>query len=60
MQTRIVAGIVFFSGSLIVAAPIAMRLGWLLPIVGGVLGVAVGAAAGIIWTTAQPPAGEAP
>jgi hypothetical protein len=54
MSNRIPAIVVFVVGAIIVAAPLILRLGWLMAIAGMVLGVALGVTAGIIWITAKP------
>jgi len=60
MKARIVAGIVAVAGSLIIAASILMRPGWLLASAGVVLGFGAGAVAGMLWVTSQRPATKVP
>ena len=54
MKSRAVAAVVFFAGALIVATPIAMRLGWLAATTGVVLGVSLGVVSGMLWALAKP------
>ena len=51
---RIAAAFLFIAGTAIVAAPIVMRLGWLMPGVGVVLGTSLGVMAGVLWQLAGP------
>jgi hypothetical protein len=53
MTSKLAAAAMFVAGTAIVAAPIALGLGWALPTAGIMLGVSAGIVAGIIWATAR-------
>jgi len=51
---RIGASFAFLTAMLIIAAPIIFGIGLLFAIVGTMLGVALGASAGVIWIATKP------
>ena len=51
---RIAAALLFVAGTAIVAAPMIMRLGWLMAVAGVVLGSSLGVMAGVLWQLAGP------
>lgn len=54
MVKRIIAAVLFIAGTTIVAAPMIMRLGWLVSGAGLVLGMSIGVIAGVLWQLAGP------
>jgi hypothetical protein len=58
MWNGLAAPIVFFAGVVIVAAPLILRLGWLLATAGILRSAALGASAGVLWVIAKPSAAQ--
>jgi len=50
---RVAAVLLFIVGTVVVAVPMAMRLGWIAAIGGLIFGPAIGVMAGVLWASAS-------